>query len=209
VSPASTPPATAGQIATPAQLEAALLTAADLGKDWTETQRRAFSTREPENPSVEDSLALCPQAAEQAKKLDALASDAGADVEFEQATADGVAHLVRQQAWSDNQVQEYFTTLDEAIAICTGSSWDVDGNEVSLEALEAPQLGDESTSVAAVATFGEGDDATTWTTRLTVARYGATLMAVSDIIVGGPAPAEPEWSTIVQTAGDQFAGPAG
>lgn len=207
MSPASSQPATAVQAYTPEQLEAALLTAADLGADWAETQRGAFTTREPENPSVEESLSLCPQAAEQAEKLGQLASDAGADVELEQAT-DGAAHLLRQQAWSDDQVQEYFTTLDEAITLCLGSSWQSDGNEVSLEALEAPALGDESNSVVAVATLGEGDDATTWTSRLTVARFGTTLMAVSDNIVGGPVP-EPGWSTIVQTAGDQFAELAG
>ena len=203
LSPASSPPAAAGQAYTPEQLEAVLLTATDLGTDWTETQRGAFTTREPENPSVEQSLSLCPQAAEQAERLGELASDAGADVELEQAT-EGAAHMLRQQAWSDDQVQQYFTTLDEAITMCVGSSWEADGNEVSLEALEAPALGDESTSVAAVATLGEGAEATTWTSRLTVARFGTALMAVSDIIVGGPVP-EPEWSTIVQTAGDQFA----
>jgi hypothetical protein len=205
--PASSPPA-AEQAYTPEQLEAVLLTAADLGEGWTETQRGAFTNREPENPSVEDSLSLCPQAAEQAKKLDQLASDAGADVELEQAAEGGSFHLLRQQAWSDDQVQEYFTTLNEAITLCVGSAWEADGNEVKLEALEAPALGDESTSVAAVATLGEGDDATTWTSRLTVARFGTALMAVSDSIVGGPAP-EPAWSTIAQAAGDQFAGLAG
>jgi hypothetical protein len=41
-----------------------------------------------------------------------------------------------------------------------------------------------------------------------VARFGTALMAVSDIIVGGPVP-EPGWSTIVQAAGDQFAELAG
>ena len=206
--PASSPPATVAQTYTPEQLEAVLLSAADLGTDWTETQRGAFTTREPENPSVEDSLSLCPKAAEQAEKLGQLASDAGADVELEQATEGGAPHLLRQQAWSDDQVQEYFTTLDEAITLCVGSSWEADGNQVSLEALEAPALGDESTSVAAVATLGEGDDATTWTSRLTVARFGTALMAVSDSIVGGPVP-DPGWSTIVQTAGDQFAELAG
>ena len=204
LSPASSSPATAGQAYTPEQLQAVLLTAADLGTDWTETQRGAFTTREPENPSVEDSLSLCPQAADQAERLGELASDAGADVELEQAGEGRAFHLLRQQAWRDDQVQEYFTTLDEAITLCTGSSWGADGNEVILEALEAPALGDESTSVAAVGTLGEGEDATTWISRLTVARFGTALMAVSDHIVGGPVP-EPEWGTIVQTAGDQFA----
>jgi hypothetical protein len=208
LSPAGTAPATSAPAYTPEQLEAVLLTAADLGTDWTETQRRAFTTREPENPSVEESLSLCPQAAEPAERLGQLASDAGADVELEQATQGGGAHLVRQQAWSDDQVKEYITTLDEAITLCLGGSWEADGNEVSLEVLEAPALGDESTSVATVATLGEGDEATTWTSRLTVARFGTALMAVSDIIVGGPVP-EPGWSTIVQAAGDQFAELAG
>jgi hypothetical protein len=208
LSPASSPPAAAAPAHTPEQLEAVLLTAADLGTDWTETQRGAFTTREPENPSVEESLSLCPQAAEQAKKLGQLASDAGADVELEQATEGGAPHLLRQQAWSDDRVQEYFTTLDEAITLCMGSSWEADGNEVRFEALKAPALGDESTSVAAVATLGEGEDATTWTSRLTVARFGTALMAVSDIIVGETIP-EPGWSTIAQAAGDQFAELAG
>ena len=203
LSPASSPPATAAQAYTPEQLEAALLTAADLGAGWTETQRSAFTANEPGHPSVEDSLPLCPQAAEQAKKLDELASDAGADVELEQAPTGGALYLVRQLAWSDDQVQEYFTTLDEAIALCVGSSWEVGDGKVSLEALEAPALGDESTSVAAVAARGESEGATTWTSRLTVARYGTTLMAVLVGIVGPVS--EPAWSTIVQAADDQFA----
>jgi hypothetical protein len=75
-------------------------------------------------------------------------------------------------------------------------------------ALEAPAVGDESTSLEVAATLGEGDDAPMWTNRLTIARFGTALMAVSDNIVGGPAP-EPGWSTIVQSAGDQFAELAG
>lgn len=200
--------ADAGQAYTPQQLEAVLLTAADLGVGWTETQRSAFTTREPGNPSVEDSLSLCPQAAEQAKQLDQLASDAGAEVELEQAPQGGALYLVRQLAWSDDQVQEYFTTLDEGIALCVGSSWEVGDGKVRLEALEAPALGDESTSVAAVATLGESEGATTGTVRLTVARFDTTLMAVFVGIVGGPV-SEPGWSTIVQAAGDQFAELAG
>jgi hypothetical protein len=208
LSPASTPPATAGQTYTPEQLESALLTATDLGAGWTETQRSAFTSREPGSPSVEDLLSLCPQAAEQAKELDQLASDAGAAVELEQAAQGGTLYLVHQQARSDDRVQEYFATLDEAIALCVGSSWEVGDGKVTLEALEGPSFGDESTGVATVATLGEGAGATTGTSRLTVARFGTTLMVVLVGIVGGPV-SEPGWSTIVQAAGDQFAELAG
>jgi hypothetical protein len=153
-------------------------------------------------------LTLCPQAAEQATTLDQLASDACAAVELEQAPQGGTLYLVHQQARSDDQVQEYFTTLDEAIALCVGSSWEVGDGKVTLEALDGPALGDASTSVAAVATLGESEVATTWASRLTVARFDTTLMAVLVGIVGGPV-SEPGWSTIVQAAGDQFAELAG
>lgn len=194
---------------TPDELGAALLTVGDLGQGWSQTQRVVFTAREPENPSVEDTLAFCPDAAEQVAALRELAADAGADVELAATEESGSFHLLRQQAWSDAQVPEYLTTLAEAVDLCVGASWsEPDGNEVTWEALEAPAVGDEATSVAAVAVLTGPDGDSTWRTRLTVARFGDVLMAVSDTLVEpvGTEPwiTEPDWPTIVETAGERF-----
>lgn len=195
---------------TPEELSAALLVAEDLGEGWTQTQRNTFTTREPANPSVEESMSFCPEAADQAAMLSELASAAGADVELEQATADGSFHQLRQQAWSDENVPAYLATLAEAIAICVGTTWtDSDGNEVTFEALEAPEVGDESTGVSAIAVISSPDGDTAWRTRLTVARFGTALMAVGDNLVQpADVPAQetdPAWETIVTAAATRFA----
>lgn len=65
-----------------AQLGDALLSVDDLnelGSGWTETRRDVFTTREPENPSIDSSL-LCP--AGEGDELVTLAGPAGADVEL-------------------------------------------------------------------------------------------------------------------------------
>lgn len=194
---------------TPDELESALLTADDLGHGWEETQRLVFTAREPENPSVEEALGFCPDATEQVAALAELSSDSGADVELQRTEGSGSFHMLRQQAWSDAQVREYLTTFAEAVDLCTGVTWtDPDGNEVTWADLEAPAVGDEASTVAAVAivTGPEGDMA--WRTRLTVARFGEVLMAVSDTIVEPtgtePWTTEPDWPTIVETAAEQL-----
>ncbi len=206
----SEPTGGGGVLYTPEELSAALLTTDALGPGWTETQRSVFTVREPENPSVEESISLCPEAADQADALGDLASDAGADVEMEQAMEGGTFHMLRQQAWSDENVQAYVETLAEAVDICAGTTWtDADGNEVTFEALEAPEVGDESTSMGAVAVIAGADGDTAWRVRLTVARFGTALMAVGDNLVEpADTPAQetdPSWETIVTTAAAPFA----
>lgn len=172
---------------TPDQLGGALLTADDLGTGWTETQRATFTTREPENPSLEDSLPFCPEAKEPAGQLGDLSSDAGADVEFDHERAGTQGDLLRQQAWSDANVAGYYQALSDAIETCSGKTWtDPDGNTVTLELLGMPPVGDESVTFTANTTISGPDGETTWQSSNTVARFDTVLMSVGEVVVTAP-----------------------
>ncbi len=114
---ASTTTTTVSMTITARQLSDALLTTSDLGTGWTETQRDTFATRQPENPSIDPSL-WCP--AGKGDQLVALAGQEGADVELNLGTTDS-PYMVRQQAWTNADVEQYFTSVKAAIAACSGS----------------------------------------------------------------------------------------
>ena len=172
---------------TPDELGGALLTAGDLGPGWTETQRMVFTTREPENPSLEDSLALCPEAQEQADQLGELRSGAGADVEFDHQRTGTQGDHVRQQAWSDANVAAYYQALSDAIETCSGKTWtDPDGNAVTLELLGMPPVGDESVTFTADTTISGPDGKVTWRSSNTVGRFDTVLMSVGEVVVTSP-----------------------
>ncbi len=76
----------------PQQLSDGLLTTSylgGLGIVWTETQRDVFTTREPENPSIDSSF-WCP--AGTGDELVALTSGQGADVELISCSSDSALH---------------------------------------------------------------------------------------------------------------------
>lgn len=163
-----------------------------------------FTSRAPENPSIDASL-WCPDAAEQAKALEQLAGDAGADVELTSRQGDRRFRSVREQAWSNADVAEYFAMASTAMKACRGATWTApDGEKIAYQPLEGPGMGDESTSalVVTVTSGPEGD--VTWRTRETVARFGTTLLVLQDLDVQpGEAPpplSDGQWQETVEAA---------
>ncbi len=188
---------------TPQQLSGALLTAGDLGAGWTETQRDVFTTRQPENPSIDPSL-WCP--AGKGDRLVALAGQEGADVELSLGSTHS-AYMIRQQAWTNADVEQYFTSVKAAVAGCSGVTWkDSGGNSYTLQPLTAPKNGDESISWTVTIQLTGATPMTSFAQH-TAARFGAVMM----VLQGGATPTTgasataPNYLTIVRVAGDKMA----
>lgn len=186
------------------QLSDALLTASDLGTGWTETQRDVFTTREPENPSIDPSL-WCP--AGKGDELVTLAGQAGADVELSLGTTDS-PYMVRQQAWTNADVEQYLTSVKAAVDACSGVTWnDSEGNSYTLQpSTTAPQIGDESISWTVTIQL-TGASPTTIFADQTAGRFGDVMM----VLQGGATPTveatatAPNFVTLVRVAGDKMA----
>ena len=103
-------------------LSQALVETGDLPSGWSETQRDLFDMRQPENPSIDNSL-WCPKATSSLGKLSKLAGDAGADVEMEYRKDTGVAVALRLQAWSNEDVREYFSLATRLVEQCDDETW--------------------------------------------------------------------------------------
>lgn len=193
---------------TPEALSAVLLTADDLGPGWTEQQRDTFTTREPENPSIDGSL-WCPDAAKQDASLQKLAGDAGADVELEQAQGRGWFQSLRQQAWSNSDVSEYFKTARAAIKACTGATWTSEGAEYTIEPLAGPMVGDESVSTSVVIVNPSPGGDMVSRSRISIARFGTALMVLQqgDVqsVDAKSQPTETEWQVSLEKAAAKIA----
>jgi hypothetical protein len=188
---------------TPQQLSEGLLTTTDLGAGWTETQRDVFTTRQPENPSIDPSL-WCP--AGKGDQLVALAGQEGADVELTLGTTD-FPYMVRQQAWTNADVEQYFTSVQAAVAACTGITWkDSEGNSYTLQPLTAPTIGDESSSWT-VTIETTGTTPMTSFSQQTAARFGTVMMVLQGgaTQTAGAGATAPNYLAIVQVAGDKMA----
>lgn len=94
-----------------------MLSTSDLNAEgfvWTESQRDVFTTRQPENPSIDPSL-WCPDG--KGDLLVTLAGQVGADIEMQLGTT-GNAYMAHQQAWTNADVEQYFTSVKSAVAAC-------------------------------------------------------------------------------------------
>ncbi|MGZ4805481.1 MAG: hypothetical protein ACXV5U_03785 [Ilumatobacteraceae bacterium] len=199
----STTTTTASTPLTAQQLSRVLLTTSDLGSGWTETQRDVFSTRQPENPSIDPSL-WCP--AGQGDKLATLAGQEGADVELTLGTTHS-PYMVRQQAWTNADVQQYFTSVKSAVTVCTGVTWkDSERNSYTLQPLTGPTLGDESISWTVTIQL-IGTTPMTFFSQQTAARFGTVMMVLqgSATPTTGASATAPNYVTIVRGAGNKMA----
>ncbi len=194
----------AGTTFTPQQQSGALLKASDLGTGWTETQHDVFTTRQPENPSIDPSL-WCP--AGQGDGLVTLAGQQGADVELTLGTTHS-PYMVRQQAWTNADIERYFTSVKSAVAACTGVTWkDSESNSYTLQPLTAPKIGDESISWTVTVQL-VGTTPVTFLSQQTAARFGTLMMVLqgSATPTTGASATAPNYLTIVRAAGDKMAG---
>ena len=195
---------------TPERIGGALLTASDLGADtgltWDETQREVFSTREPENPSIDPSL-WC--AAAGGDELVTLAGDTGADVELSVGGTDS-PFMVRQQAWANADVRQYFSKLSDSVVACAGATWtDSDGNSYTLDPIaEFVDIGDESITWKVTITIPDASsgDSTTAFAQQTAARFGGVMMLVQSgaTMTTGPDATAPNIALIVRAAGEKM-----
>ncbi len=190
---------------TPESLSEALLTASDLGSGWTETQRDVFTDREPENPSIDPSL-WCP--AGQGDELVLLAGRAGADVELTTGPT-GAQYFVRQQAWSNAQVGQYLTAVQQAVTACSGVTWvDDGGNSYTLQPrTTVPQIGDESVSWTVTIQLSGASTVTSFTDQ-TAGRFGPVMMVLQAgaTPVASPEASAPNYVLLARSASDKMAG---
>jgi hypothetical protein len=188
---------------TPQQLSNALLTASDLGDGWTEMQRDMFTTREPENPSIDPSL-WCPAA--DADGLAALAGQEGADVELSLGTPEAL-FLVRQQAWTNADVDRYLAAATAAVATCLGVTWDDGaGNTYTLQpSTTMPTIGDESISWTVTVELEDTNRTASFADQ-TIARLGDVVMVIQGggSMTTSPAATAPDLVPIVRAAGDKM-----
>lgn len=188
------------------QLSDALLTETDLGDDmggtWMETQRDMFTTREPENPSIDPSL-WCDEADGDA--LVALAGEEGADVELKFGDETS-PFMVRQQAWSNGDVDSYFTAVKEAVDVCDGTTWtDQEGNSYTMGPTQVPTIGDESVSWGITIDLMEADQPASITLQ-TVAKFGNVIMVLQGGASKEPDGSAPNYTLIARAAGDKVTG---
>lgn len=191
----------------PSDLVVGLLTVDDVGTDWRETQRDAFDRREQENPVLDDHQ-FCTAGATDAGRLTGLAGQAGADVEMQEKDS---SRRLRLQAWSNNDVDEFFDAAQAAAEACDNTEWtDVDGVTYSFDVIDGPDIGDDVIhwKVLASPPAGKPEKVFGAAGRTTVARYGKTLMLLE---AGDFAPdaalqlmSQEEWAEIVNRAGSKI-----
>lgn len=188
-----------------------LLSITDMPGNWRETQRQVFTARGPENPSIDPSI-WCPAAAEVTKNLVALAGETGADVEMQDLGKTDGYRMMRLQAWSNDDVQEYYGDAKEAVHICDGvNNTDADGVTTSTQIVQGRDIGDESISWAESVTPPPATqkDKMQSVSRTTIARFGGILMVLQ---LGDGAPTgsaalmdEDAWWSIVESASKKLA----
>jgi hypothetical protein len=199
------------QLATPATISEALPTITDMPGDWDETQRQVFDERGPENPSIDPSV-WCPMAADLGDELVVLAGQSGADVEMQAESATGSPRMMRLQAWTNGDVEEYFDTAAEAVRLCDGTSGtDPTGTVETFSIIGGREVGDASVSWEQIVTPPptlQGDKFET-VARTTIARFGSIVMVLqlgdaawTDSVVPLD---ENEWWSIVELAGRRLA----
>ncbi len=197
-----------GQLPTPDMISEALPTITEMPGEWDETQRQVFLTREPENPSIDPSI-WCASAQEVTKNLIQLAGSTGADVEMQADMRSGVARIMRLQAWSNADVEEYYRDAKEAVRICDGTtSTDSVGVVEITEVIAGRDIGDESISWGqrtTPPTSLQEEKFSSMYSRTTIARFGDIVMVLQlgDVVMGDTAEllTEEEWWSIVELAG--------
>lgn len=193
----------------PAELSAALLTVTDMPTGWSESQRQVFDERGNENPSIDPSV-WCSAAADESKDLVALAGESGADVEMQWSGGKG-PRMMRLQAWSNADAEEYLAAVRASAGACDGvSATDADGVTVETSVIVGRSIGDESVSWSERTTppAATQKDKLEAVGRTTVARFGNVVMVLQ---LGDAAPAgtgtlmpEDDWWTVVQLAANKL-----
>lgn len=195
-----------GQLPSPDQISAELLTITDLNGDWSESQRQIFEKRENENPSIDPSV-WCVEAKEVTKNLVQLAGNSGADVEMQYRQTTEGNRMMRLQAWANEQAEDYFRDAKEAVRICDGKRvTDENGAMSSTEVINNRDIGDESISwlQTTVPPAGTEKDKLETVGRTTIARFGDIIMVLqlgdASFVGSAELMKEDDWWSIVELA---------
>ena len=197
---------------TPRRLSDALLTITDLDEGWEETQRQYFSERSNENPSIDPSQ-WCPEAGDLVSRLPDLAGRSGADVEMQFTGTEGGSRLMRLQAWSNSDAEEYVSLAIEAARTCDGIEW-TDDSEVTVvnDVIDDREIADSSISWQTRIVPPPATQTQKYETvgRTTVARLGTVVMVlqIGDVNWTGTTEVmdEDQWWTIVEAAVNKLDG---
>lgn len=199
-----------GQLPTPDQLSEALPTITEMPGEWDESQRQVFTVRGPENPSIDPSV-WCPDAQEVTNNLVEFAGNSGADVEMQADLGKDAARMMRLQAWSNNDVENYFRDAREGVRICDGKTiTSPDGVTESYDVIEGRDIGDESISWRQTTTppASTQDEKFETIGRTTIARFGSIIMVlqIGDASWSGSGQMmdEDAWWDIVELAGKKL-----
>ncbi len=183
----------------------------DMPAGWNESQRQVFEHRQAENPSIDPSV-WCEEAKTIAQPLIALAGESGADVEMSKPGDGGNgASMMRLQAWSNKDVQEYLSSAKRAATACNGTSTtDENGATATMTSITNKSIGDESVSFSQRVEPPSGTKGEKFVSvgRTTIARFGNTLM-VLQIGDAGPDSTvalmnETQWWNIVNLAANKL-----
>lgn len=195
-------------------LSEALLTVTDMPKGWEETQRQVFDERGNENPSIDPSV-WCAEASDSSGNLVVLAGESGADVEMNWTAGSG-PRMMRLQAWSNKDVNDYLSEVRRSAESCDGvKSTDANGVTTETHLITGRTVGDESVSWSDSVTppVSVVKDKFESVGRTTVARFGKVVMVLQ---IGDSAPAgtatlmdEDDWWSIVELAASKIEKAAG
>ncbi len=199
-----------GKVFTPKELEPALLTAEDFGEDWSVAMSGVFPSRA-EGPPVFDSSAWCPTSlsdVEGLAELESIAADSGVDAEISQTRKERRSFSgISQQLWSNDQAARFVEVVDSAMKFCDGQSWDPGGEEaddVTIEYLADPKLGDSSTEGIITALTPGPDGLYVWKSRTVVVRVGTVVMVLRELDVqiedSDPFYTDAMWDELVKLA---------
>lgn len=199
-----------GKVFTPQELEPALLIAEDFGDDWLVDLSGVFPSRS-EGPPIFDESAWCPDSLSDVDglaELESIAADSGVGTEISQTRKERRSFSgVSQQLWSNDQAARFIEIVDSAMKLCDGQSWDPGGeeaDEVSIEYLADPTLGDSSTEGVITAITPGPDGLYVWKSRTVVVRVGTVVMVLRelDVQVDGSEPfySDAMWDDLVETA---------
>jgi len=189
----------------PADLEAALLTADDLGTGWTQQQHQVFDTRPEGMPTLDPGM-WCPQAGPVADDLGGLDAGGGAYVELQSGvSAARTHHGVSEQLWSSADASAFVAAATSGFEACVGQTWDVDQDATaSVDALVGDWVGDESTTALVTYVTPGPDGDYEWRGRTLVARFGSTVMVLQELDVqragSEPRMTDDQWHEMVRVA---------
>ena len=198
-------------VATPEALDAALLTAADLGAGWTQQQHEVFDARPEGMPALDPGM-WCPQAGRVAEDLVGVDVGGGAFVELQSdESAARSHHGVTEQLWSGPDAAVFVDAAIAGFEACLGQTWDVDQDaSASVLALVGGPVGDDSTMALVTYVTPGPDGDYEWRGRTAVARFGATAMVLQELDVqragSEPRTTDAEWQQMIEAAASKVEG---